>query len=1042
MDKNEKQINTETMREKFANVSGERYWRGLEELVDTAEFQSWMEDEFPQRASIPDVDRRTFLKLAGASLALAGLAGCRSLPEERIVPYVKAPEDSLPGQELTYASTMPFDGYGFGVLVSSNEHRPTKIEGNDRHPASLGSTDIFSQAEILNMYDPDRSGNPLQMLPGQVPLMGTWEEALAEITNTLGTLSNGAGIRLLTETVTSPTLYAQIQAFLAKYKQAKWYQYQAISRDNQKKGSVAAFGRIVDTRYDLSNAVVILALDSDILGCTPETVRYIRDFMARRGPDLPFPQINRLYSVESTFSKTGAFADHRFALKHSDIPGFTQYLASALGVAAAGPGRLPEGVKADWVAALVRDLVSHKGSALITVGETQPPEVHALAHAMNEALGAVGKTVNYLEPIEPHPVIHNDELTQLTAEMAGHQVDALFILGGNPAYSAPPDVPFATELQRLTAAKKLTVRHGIYNDETSALCQWHLPDSHFLEAWGDLRSYDGTTSIVQPLILPLFDTRSAIEVISQLVGKPQNGLDMVRKQWSSLKDQPWRDCLEKGFIDGTASKPAAVTAKVSSLPSTPASGADAIEAVFAPDSTVWDGRYSNNGWLQELPKALTRMSWDNPVIIGPKLAVQLDVIYEDNVELTANGATVIAPVYVLPGMPDNTVTLTLGYGRTTAGKVGDGTGFNFNPLRKSSSPWVTTVEIKKAGSKTDLALSQTHHSMDGRDIVREGTHSEYLSHQSLEPREAMGEDESAILYNLTKEWQADNPDIQQWGMTIDLNTCTGCSACEIACQAENNIPTVGKEQVQRGRIMHWIRVDRYFRVEDAGEERDFKEPIAQYESINPSNDTGAMDPNNVKVVSMPVPCMHCEEAPCEPVCPVAATIHSHEGLNQMVYNRCVGTRYCSNNCPYKVRRFNFFNFQFRQKQFQSERDITLLNLMNNPDVSVRSRGVMEKCSYCVQRINEARITAKKENRKIKDMEVIPACAQACPSKAIVFGDISDPTTAVSKLKAQKRNYGLLEDLNTRPRTSYLAKVRNPNPEISNAAANARGAKRG
>ena len=1024
----------ETMRRKLADASGKGYWRGIEELADTDEFQAWLDDEFPARSSIPDVDRRSFLKLMGASLALAGLAGCRNLPQEKIVPYVKAPEERFAGEFLQYATAMPFAGYGFGLLATSFEGRPTKLEGNPDHPASLGSTDVYSQGEILQFYDPDRG-----TVPYQDGMPSTWEQ-FAEFGRNLisaHSANGGTGLRILTETVTSPTLYRQIQALLKALPNARWHQFSSVNRDNERLGSQLAFGRFLDAHYDFTSAPVVLSLDGDFLACSPEHVRHTRDFMVGRNPEAG--TMNRLYCIESTFTTTGLFADHRATAKPSEIEDIARYIAARVG-AEGGPGKLPSGISSAWMDAVIADLTAAKGSSIVVTGDRQTGPVHALVHAINHALGNVGRTVNYSAPIEPAPVVQHLDLAQLTSDINAGRVDTLFIFGGNPANTAPADIPFTKALQ--STALKHKVRLGLYQDETSALCNWYLPESHFLESWSDVRSYDGTASIVQPLIAPLYDTRAASEVIGILLKTPLSDHELVRATWPNLTAQPWRDALNKGTIAGTAAPlmpgiapRAGFSATRGALPR------GEVEAVFAPDPTIYDGRYANNGWLQELPKPLTKLSWDNAVILSPQTATRLNVVYQDNVEVAANGATVVAPVYVLPGHPDDVVTLHIGYGRENGGKVAEGTGFNFNVLRGSNlkaagtavslSPWIGAVSLKKGSGTFPLASSQTHHSMSGREIVREGTFAEYQKNPTLSPE--TGHEDQAILYNLTSDPDWKKPEMAQWAMVIDLNTCTGCGACEIACQAENNISTVGKDQVQRGRIMHWIRVDRYFRVMDNGAERDFNEPISEVESINPAADQGALNPNNVTGVCMPIPCMHCETAPCEPVCPVAATIHSHEGLNQMVYNRCVGTRYCSNNCPYKVRRFNFYNYQFRQKNFNEEKDIPLLKMLNNPDVTVRGRGVMEKCTYCVQRINHARIEAKKEGRDIKDGEVVPACAQACASKSIVFGNMADPNARVTQLKRMKRNYGLLTDLNTQPRTTYLGKVRNPNPAIKGSA---------
>jgi molybdopterin-containing oxidoreductase family iron-sulfur binding subunit len=1037
---NQKKIDIEQMRQQLASAGDKGYWRGLEELSRTPEFQSWADDEFPGRASLPEVDRRSFLKLMGASVALAGLAGCRTLPQDKVVPYVKAPEERYPGQILQYATAMPFNGYGFGLLITSNEGRPTKAEGNPDHPMSMGSSDIFSQAEMLQLYDPDRA-----TIPTTDGYPSTWDDFFSFVRNVMAEhkANGGAGVRLLTEAVTSPTLYAQIQALLKAFPAAKWYQYSSVNRDHGRQGSTLAFGRIVDTHYDLTKANVVLDLDADILGGTPEKVRYRRQFMANRHPELG--KMNRLYSIESTFSPTGAFADHRLPVKPMDVEAVVRQLASYLGVAGLSTSTLPPNVSNAWLTALADDLRDNRGASVVVVGERQPPAVHALVHGINQVLGNVGTTVTYTDPVEPSPQIHANQLAELTAEMRANKVDTLFIIGGNPAFTAPPDIKFAQALNNVKRGRK--IRLSAHMDETSALCDWHLPEAHFLEAWGDIRAQDGTTSIIQPLIAPLFDSRSSIELLSGVMGNPQAGYDLVRSMWlapapagtmgaptggtstGTFTEKQWRDSLNSGVVPTPPLKPVAAALNLTALSKPIAATSSGTQAVFEPDPTIYDGRYNNNGWLQELPKPLTKLSWDNAVILSPATAIKLGVEYQDNVDVTANQVTVTAPAYVLPGHPDDVVTLHLGYGRTKTGQIGDGAGVNFNALRNSATPGMAVVTLKKGKGTTGLAMSQTHHSMDGRDIIREGTFDEFKKDPVFKPEDEL-DPTGTSLYNVTKEWSQDNPDLAQWGMTIDLNTCTGCNACAIACQSENNISTVGKDQVQRGRIMHWIRIDRYFRVDENHKERDFQEPISEVEAIDPSNDKGALNPGNVKVVTMPVPCMHCETAPCEPVCPVAATIHSHEGLNQMVYNRCVGTRYCSNNCPYKVRRFNFYNYQFRYGNFDDPKDIPLLKMISNPDVTVRSRGVMEKCTYCVQRINRARIIAKEDNgRAIRDGEVITACQAACPSKSITFGNIADPNAAVTKLKQIGRNYSLLNELNTRPRTTYLTKVRNPNPKI-------------
>jgi len=971
--------------------AGPEYWRSLEELAGSPAFQEALHREFPKGASewVDSVSRRGFLKVMGASMALAGMTGCVRLPLEPIVPYVRQPEDVIPGRPQFYATAMMLGGYASPILVESHLGRPTKIEGNDQHPASLGGTDIFAQAHILGLYDPDRSQSVMSMGDQR-----SWQSFLTAIRGPLSVQKGlqGAGIRILTPTISSPTLADQLRGFLKIYPQAKWHVYEPVNRDNVLEGAKLAFGQPVETRYDFEKADVILSLDADFLYAGfPGNVRYIRDFAKRRNPD---GKMNRLYVIESTPTTTGAKADHRLPVRASFVETFARAVAEN--------GELPEEHGVLFAHALMQDMESHRGSSLFIVGDHQPPAVHALAHAANSKFGNVGKTVFYADPVDSNPINQTESIKDLVSDIQAGKVDLLLILGGNPAYDAPADLNFADVLKN--GKIPLRAHLGLYQNETAELCQWHINQAHELESWGDGRTYDGTVSIIQPLIAPLYGGKSALEFVALLSGQADvTGYDLTRAYWQKQHpgadfDSLWRKSLHDGWIEGTALPAKSVAAKAANFaPAATDAATNAIELNIRRDPTIYDGQFSNNGWLQELPKPMNKLTWDNAVQIGPKMAERLQIKVEDVVELELNGKKVTGPVWIQAGHPDNSVTVTLGYGRRRAGRVGTAQGFDAYALRTSAAPWVATgLQIRKTGETYKLASTQGYQTMDTPDgghrpLVRETTLEDYRK----EPAFAQEEEPAAGL-TLYKPYPYKEEDYA-WGMAIDLNSCVGCNNCMLACQSENNIAVVGKEQTVIGRHMHWIRVDAYYQG----------------------------DRDNPKAFFQPVPCMQCENAPCEVVCPVGATNHSSEGLNDMVYNRCVGTRYCSNNCPYKVRRFNFLLFQdWETPQYK---------MMRNPDVSVRSRGVMEKCTYCVQRINERRIDSEREDRKINDDghpdELKTACQQSCPAGAIIFGNINDPNSKVSKLKAQARNYSLLGELNTRPRTTYLAEISNPNPEL-------------
>ncbi|HEY7409476.1 MAG TPA: TAT-variant-translocated molybdopterin oxidoreductase, partial [Vicinamibacteria bacterium] len=972
---------------KPAAAQGRQYWKSLDELARSPAFEQFLHREFPEQASEwnDPAGRRDFLRLMGASLALAGVGGaCTRQPRELVVPYVKAPEEAIPGRPLFFATALVDAGYASGVLVESHMGRPTKIEGNPDHPVSLGGSDAVGQAAILDLYDPDRSQTLTYL--GEIR---PWNGFLAAMRSVLEAqrAQKGAGLRLLTGTVTSPTLAAQIQELLAELPAARWHQWEAAGRHSARAGARLAFGEPVDAHYDLGAADVVVCLDADFVGSGPARLQHIRQYATRRRAaaqaalgtpgaatgSAPF----RLYAVESSPTPTGALADHRLCLRAAEVETFARGLAAALGVGAQGG----EAAHGPFLTALVKDLLQRPaGTTLVLAGEHASPAVHALAHAANEKLGNVGRTVRYTEPVEARADDQLASIAELTRAMMAGTVQVLLILGVNPAYDAPADLGFATQMDKVP----LRVHLGLHQDETAERCHWHVPMAHSLESWGDARAADGTVTILQPLIAPLYGGKSAHEVMAAFTARPdRSGHDVLREHWARQPglagagfEAAWRRALHDGVLRAApapAPKSPAVRAGAWAAPAD-AGAPGRLELIFRPDPWVGDGRHANNGWLQELPRPLTKLTWENAALLSPATAERLGVRVEpsargtrtDLIELRYRGRTVAAPAWVVPGHPDDSVTVHLGYGRRRAGRVGTGLGFDAYALRTSDAPWSGPgLEVRRLGDRVTLACTQDHWSMEGRHLVREAT-AEELG-RDVHVIQALGHDPAREL-TMHPSYRYDG---HAWGMAIDLNSCVGCNACVVACQSENNIPVVGKEQVARGREMHWLRVDRYY----SGDPQDARTLTTRFQ---------------------PVPCMHCENAPCEVVCPVAATVHSDEGLNDMVYNRCVGTRYCSNNCPYKVRRFNFFLY--------NDWTTESLKLQRNPDVTVRSRGVMEKCTYCVQRINAGRIQAKREDRNIRDGEVLTACQSVCPTDSIVFGDITDPNSRVSQLKASQRNY--------------------------------------
>lgn len=1009
------QKNFALLRDRILEQQGKEYWRSLEEFVDRPEFEEFVQREFPQQAEEwnDPVSRRSFLKVMGASLALAGISGCVIQPPEKAIPYVTQPEEYTPGKPDFYATSMTLGGIAQGLLVRSNDFRPTKIEGNPQHPGSMGATDIYSQAAILGMYDPDRSqevlfrGNPQ-----------TWESFVKafrpELEKHRGT--QGAGIRFLTETVTSPTVINQFKQISGELPGAKWYQYDPVNGDNAAAGAKMALGSAVNTIYKFELAERVLAIDSDFLNAF--NVRYDKDFAAQRRVSEEKHTMNRLYVVETTPTNTGAKADHRLGLKPSQIEGFTRAVAAAVGVAGATSTYTEN---AQWIAAMAKDLQAARGKSIVLAGDNQSPVVQALAHAMNAALGNVGQTVVYTDSLNANAdSLQVDGLRELIKDIDAGAVKMLVIMGGNPMYNTPADLRLSAERMEKVGMR---IHLGLYLDETSEYCHWHINEKHFLEAWGDTRAYDGTVTFTQPLIEPLYGGKTSCEIV-QLFAKEnfdRKDADIIKDAYAAAGspiagadfDKKWRKAVHDGFLEGTALPAKTVTASTGFLSQPSAAAATGeIEFVILPDPSVYDGRFTNNGWLQELPNPLNKVTWENVAIVSPKTAQRLGInqnrkydketgaeegtafvstsggnLYADALEITVGGNKISAPVpaWIQPGQPEDVVTIYLGYGRTKAGRVGSGIGYNAYEVVTSGAQSFAAGRIAKLGNKLQISSTQTHFSMEGRDLLRVYDHAWY--EENWESTHQHDE------YDKSMYPRYEYKD-HKWGMTIDLNVCNGCNACVVACQSENNIPVVGKDQVGRSREMHWLRIDTYF-------------------GGDPENPEGPH--------FMPVLCQQCEQAPCEPVCPVHATVHSSEGLNDMVYNRCVGTRYCSNNCPYKVRRFNFLLYQdWNTPQYK---------LMRNPEVTVRSRGVMEKCTYCTQRISQARIEAEKQGRRVRDGEVVTACQAACASEAIVFGDMNDPTSKVAKLKKDHRNYNILNELNTQPRTTYLAAMKNQNPEM-------------
>jgi Fe-S-cluster-containing dehydrogenase component len=1007
------------------------FWKSLEEKAASEDAHSGSgsaaraarakerETEFPREA-IFDLNgeregggfgRRGFL-FGGLATALLAVEGCARRPVENILPYTRAPEYALPGMPLHYATVRAHRGEAIGLLVENHEGRPTKLEGNPDHPASLGKTDLLTQASILELYDPDRSTSPMKG-----GAASTWPAFEAFFKDTLAKYAadGGAKLRILAQPTNSPTLVRLRDMVQAKLPHARVHTWAPVNETNVREGARIAFGQPVSTLYDYGLARVILSLDSDFLQTEPGMVRATKLYAKGRHLSSPNDTMSRLYVVEPSLTTTGANADHRLRLPAREVERYLlalcKELASHPGVdlAAAAPAFSnavpPAGVSEKWIKVVAGELAKNRGRGVVVVGSRQPARVHALAHALNYALGNSGTTVSHYPVVDAAETDLVADLKSLAADLDAGRVETLLILGGNPVYDAPGDVKLGEKLSKAPHTIHLSDRV----DETSAKCEWHLPRAHELETWGDQRSLDGTLAIQQPMIAPLHGGRSDIELLAFVAGEAGGGHDLVRGSMkagaaSALAfDAQWKAALAKGLFAGAAPRPfgalaaraAEAAASFPVVPPARALGPDNLEINFQPDPKLFDGRFGNNPWLLELPDPMTRITWDNAAYFSPVTAKALGVASGDVVQIAREGSqTIEIPAWILPGHADNTVTLSLGWGRTAAGRYGKGAGFDVNPLRHSSAlGFADGARITKTGKKYDLAQTQEHNSMEGRPIAIDATLEQYRATPEF------AQYRSPDLKTLPL-WDPVNYNAHKWGMSIDLSACTGCGSCVIACQSENNIASVGKEQVTKNREMHWIRIDRYFL---------------------------GTDENEPAVALQPLACVQCEDAPCENVCPVNATAHSQEGLNDMAYNRCIGTRYCANNCPYKVRRFNYLDWN---KEFREAR-MKVRGLLFNPDVTVRMRGVMEKCTYCVQRIQEGKIASKREgNRPIKDGEIVSACAQACPADAIVFGDLNDPSSRVARLAKVDRRYKLLSELGTRPRTTYLGKIRNPNPDMN------------
>ena len=1024
-----------------ADSSGPVYWRSDAQRSGSSEYDHFTRGEFlPGADEAPTgASRRQFLQIMGASMALAGLTACRR-PVENILPFAQKPEDMLPGVPVNYATAMPFRGILRALLVESSDGRPTKIEGNPDHPDSEGTSSIFEQASLLNLYDPDRS---------QVVLKSGAQTSWSEFVSFASGLSASTRLAVISAPGTSQTLADLRDQLRDRFSALRWVEYSSTGDDRAIATSEALFGQSLRPRYNLSAAKAIVSLDADFLGATDrDMLAHTAGFSDGRNIDRS-GESSRLYVIESRYSITGGMADNRLRLRPSEIPAFAAALSTALGIHVAGGEAFEDH---EYILAISHDLQEAGASGLVIPGEYQSSDVHAIAAGLNDLLGAVGTTVSYLDTQENSASSRLSNLKDLVGDMNAGQVDVLMVLGCNPVYDAPADLNFAQAVSNVPES----IHVGLLVDETATVSSWHIPGTHFLEAWGDGRAADGTRSVIQPLIAPLYeDAHSDLEILGLLATqKDSSGYDLVRSTWQAFItdhfETTWTRVLHDGFLSNSQFRSVRPILSQSALPSAVSSSEDSgIEVIFHLDGTVLDGSYANNAWMQELPDATTKVVWDNVAVMSPTTAESLGVktklkkgrYFTDRVSITIDGRSADLPVWVQPGVADDTIGLTLGYGRTIGstrperktnffdlddytdvygkGAIGSGVGVNVAVLRTTASfTMASRAQVVRSDSRYLVVSTQDHGALpvEGFEVERRGLfrsatveefaeNPDFVKEMEPEPLREAWEDYPTLWQKnhptTTEEFQDNDYYQHQWGMVIDLNSCTGCNACIVACQAENNIPVVGKEEVSRGRELHWIRMDRYF---VSGDDGTYDEP---------------------RMVVQPIPCMHCENAPCEQVCPVAATVHSPDGTNQMVYNRCIGTRYCANNCPYKVRRFNFYNW--------TKTLPTSVQMAHNPNVTVRSRGVMEKCSYCIQRIREVNKKMSIEKRAMELDEVQTACQQSCPAKAISFGDLARADSEVNKKKRSRRRYELLAELNVLPRTSYLARVLNPNPSLGHGS---------
>ncbi len=975
-------------------------WRTLSERAQGGATTDARGREFAPGADEPPdtVARRDFMRLVGASAAIAGASACNRAERETLHPYVVTPVQAVPGNPLFFATSMVTDGYATGLLVESHDGRPTKIEGNPDHPASLGATGALEQAAVLGLYDPDRARGVTHL-----GAPSAWS-ALVERLTSRSQGPEGARMHLLLEPTSSPLLADQVARLRARSAGLDVRWHAPLAPRAAWEGARLALGKVLEARVNLKDADVVLALDGDFLVDGPAALRLARDFASARRLESSNGAMNRLYVVEPALSVTGMSADHRLRVRAGEVLSVAAAIAVALAeaglafpadlVGALSPWASRVAPHAAWTRAVARDLGSRRGRSVVLVGPRQPAELHALAHAINSALGNVGRTIDYAESPVVDAGTDAFDLLPLAAALDTGEVDTLIVVGGNPAYSAPADLELAARLSRAEESVYL----GTYVDETARACRWFAPRAHFLESWGDGRAFDGTISLAQPLAAPLLEGHTTSELLSLLLGEAAaTPYDLLISHWKGARadcDAKWEEWIGTGLIADSAYpvvpappiRYAAIRDAIDRLlPRAPAP----LEVAFRPDPRVRDGACANNAWLMEMPDPVTRQAWGNAALLSPVTAQRLDVTDGDVLRLELAGRSVEAAALVAPGHADDAISLSLGYGRRGDGEqTARGVGANAYALRTTAAPWFGDgLSVSKTGEREELALEQVHASLEGRD-------EDILLHRTLEeyrrdPTFAGERDKRPLTL-----YDRQPGGVRQWGMVIDLNTCTGCGSCVVACQAENNVPVVGKLGVAKGRTMHWLRIDRYF----AGSSED------------------------PQVLLEPMLCQHCEKAPCEYVCPVNATTHSADGLNQMIYNRCVGTRFCSNNCPYKVRRFNWFNYH--------RNEAPSVAAVHNPDVTVRARGVMEKCTYCVQRIREAEIRSEVAGRSLADGDVTTACEQACPSRAITFGDVADPSTRVAQLRANERRFAVLDDLGTVPRTRYLARITNPNPELA------------